>query len=167
MDTTTQARSEAALQSPPACTVDMKLEVIVIPVSDVERARRFYSRLGWRLDADFVVGDFRGIQFTPPGSLASIQFGTALTIAAAGPMQAVYLVVSDIEEARNELLDRGVKVSDVFHRMPGQAPQQGRDPERRSYASFATFSDPDGNTWLLQEVTTRLPGRVDPRAYSI
>ena len=166
MSTTTQVRSEAAIESPSACSVDMKLEVVVIPVSDVERAKRFYARLGWRLDADFVVGDFRGIQFTPPGSLASIQFGNERTSAAPGSAL-TYLVVSDIEEVRAELIDRGVKVSDVFHRFPGEAPQQGRDPQRRSYASFATFTDPDGNTWLLQEVTTRLPGRVDPRAYSI
>jgi catechol 2,3-dioxygenase-like lactoylglutathione lyase family enzyme len=158
----TQVESEAVIDSTRACSVDMKLEVVVIPVSDVERAKRFYGDLGWRLDADFIIGDdFRGVQFTPPGSPASIHFGKGLTTAAPGSAQGLFLVVSDVEEARAELMDRGVKVSEVFHRLPGQTPQKGRDPARRSYASFATFSDPDGNAWLLQEVTARLPGRVD------
>jgi catechol 2,3-dioxygenase-like lactoylglutathione lyase family enzyme len=141
----------------------MKLEVVVIPVSDVERAKNFYAGLGWRLDADFVVGDaFRGVQFTPPGSPASIHFGRGVTSAVPGSASGLYLVVSDIEAARTELVDRGVDVSEVFHRSgPGKPPISGRDPERRSYFSYATFSDPDGNTWLLQEVTTRFPGRVD------
>jgi catechol 2,3-dioxygenase-like lactoylglutathione lyase family enzyme len=141
--------------------VDMKLEVVVIPVSDVDRAKRFYGDLGWRLDADFVVGsEFRGIQFTPPGSPCSIQFGTGLTSAVPGSSRGLYLIVSDIEAARAELVGRGVDVSAVFHRAgPGQPPVKGPDPERRSYASFATFSDPDGNGWLLQEINTRLPGR--------
>lgn len=145
------------------CTVDMKLEVVVIPVSDVERAVRFYGeRLGWRLDADFAKGDaFRVVQFTPPGSPASIHFGTGLSSAAPGSAQGLFLVVSDIEEARAELIDRGVAVSEIFHSLPGEAPQKGRDPERRTYASYATFRDPDGNRWLLQEVTVRLPGRVE------
>ena len=148
---------------PSAGTVDMKLEVVVIPVSDVDRAKRFYSNLGWRLDADFVVGDaFRVVQFTPPGSPSSIHFGTGVTSALPGTAQGLNLVVSDIEAARAELVDRGVDVSDVFHRAgPGQPPLSGSDPARRSYSSFATFSDPDGNGWLLQEVTVRLPGRVD------
>ena len=148
---------------PSAGTVDMKLEVVVIPVSDVDRAKRFYGGLGWRLDADFVVGDaFRGVQFTPPGSSCSIHFGTGITSAVPGSARGLYLVVSDIEAARAELVGRGVEVGEVFHRAgPGKPPVSGRDPERRSYASHATFSDPDGNEWLLQEVTVRLPGRVD------
>ena len=134
-------------------------------MSDVDRAKRFYGNLGWRLDADFVVGDaFRVVQFTPPGSPSSIHFGKGLTSAAPGSAQRLYLVVSDIEAARAELIDRGVDVSDVFHVAgPGQPPLSGRDPERRSYVSFATFSDPDGNSWLLQEITVRFPGRVDGR----
>jgi catechol 2,3-dioxygenase-like lactoylglutathione lyase family enzyme len=146
----------------PASRVDMKLEVAVIPVADVERSKRFYSNLGWRLDADFVVGDgFRGLQFTPPGSLASIHFGKGLTSATPGSANN-YLVVSDIEAARAELVGRGVEVSDVFHVAgPGHPPESGRDPERRSYVSLASFKDPDGNTWLLQEVTARFPGRVE------
>jgi catechol 2,3-dioxygenase-like lactoylglutathione lyase family enzyme len=141
----------------------MKLEVVVIAVSDVERAKRFYDGLGWRLDADFIIGDaFRVVQFTPPGSPCSIHFGTGITSAAPGSARGLYLVVSDIEAARAELVERGADVSEVFHRPgPGKPPVGGPDPERRSYASFATFSDPDGNSWLLQEITQRLPGRVD------
>lgn len=145
-------------------TVDMKLEVIDIPVSDVERAKRFYGTdLGWRLDADFAVGnDFRAMQFTPPGSPCSIHFGKGVTSAAPGSARGMFLVVSDIEAARAELLDRGVAVSEISHRAgPGKPPVSGVDPEHHSYASFATFSDPDDNEWLLQEVTARLPGRVD------
>jgi catechol 2,3-dioxygenase-like lactoylglutathione lyase family enzyme len=136
--------------------------VVVIPVSDVDRAKRFYGDLGWRLDADFPVGDaFRVVQFTPPGSPASIHFGKGVTAAAPGSARE-YLVVSDIVAARAELVDRGVRISDVFHRAgPGKPPLRGPDPDRRSYSSYATFSDPDGNGWLLQEVTVRLPGRVD------
>jgi catechol 2,3-dioxygenase-like lactoylglutathione lyase family enzyme len=148
--------------APSAGTVDMKLEVVVIPVSDVDRAKRFYSNLGWRLDADFVKGDaFRGVQFTPPGSSCSIHFGTGITSAVPGSAQGLYLVVSDIEAAHAELVDRGVDVGEVFHRAVGEGPLSGPDPARRSYHSYATFSDPDGNSWLLQEVTVRLPGRVD------
>ncbi|MDK1388556.1 VOC family protein [Sinorhizobium sp. 8-89] len=147
-------------------TVDFKLEVVVIPVSDIDRSKRFYSDLGWRLDADFVVGDtFRGVQFTPPGSPASIHFGKGITSAAPGSASGMYLVVPDIEAARADLIGRGAEVSEIFHRAgPGQPATRGRDPERRSYFSYATFSDPDGNSWLLQEVTTRFPGRVDPGA---
>ena len=157
----TQVRSETAIKTPKARTIDMKLEVVVISVADVERAKRFYGGLGWRLDADFVVGDeFRVVQFTPPGSPCSIHFGTGVTSAAPGSARGLYLVVSDIEAARAELIDRGVDVSEVFHRGgPGKPPLGGPDPERRSYVSFATFSDPDGNVWLLQEIRTRLPGR--------
>ena len=161
MTTTTEVRSEAAIETPTACTLDMKLEVVAIPVADVDRAMRFYGRLGWRLDAHFVKGDFRAVQFTPPGSPCSIHFGTGITPAAPGSAQGLILVVSDILEARAELIDRGVEVSQVFHRVPGEAPKSGRDPEQRSYTSLATFSDPDGNGWVMQEIKVRLPGRVD------
>ena len=147
---------------PTAATVDLKLEVIIIPVSDVDRAKRFYGSLGWRLDGDFVKGDaFRGVQFTPPGSSCSIHFGRGITPAVPGSAQGLFLVVSDIEAAHADLVARGVDVSEVFHRAVGEAPGSGPDPERRSYASYATFRDPDGNSWLLQEITARLPGRVD------
>jgi catechol 2,3-dioxygenase-like lactoylglutathione lyase family enzyme len=156
----TRVHSESAIEN-----VEMKLEVVVIPVSDVDRAKRFYGGLGWRLDADFVIGDeFRVVQFTPPGSPCSIHFGKALTgfaPAAPGSARGLYLVVSDIEAARAELVERGVDVSEVFHRVGGGDRLSGPDPERSSYGSFASFSDPDGNGWLLQEVTARLPGRVD------
>jgi catechol 2,3-dioxygenase-like lactoylglutathione lyase family enzyme len=153
--------NEHATRTPTAGMVDMKLEVVVIPVSDVDRAKRFYGDLGWRLDADFSVGNaFRVVQFTPPGSPCSIHFGTGLTPAVPGSARGLYLIVSDIEAARAELVSRGVDASEVFHRAgPGQPPLSGPDPERRSYSSFATFSDPDGNGWLLQEINTRLPGR--------
>src|SRR5918994_3140662 len=158
----TQVRSETAIETPRARRVDMKLEVVVIPVSDVDRAKRFYSDLGWRLDADFVRGDaFRVVQFTPPGSSCSIHFGTGITSAVPGSAQGLYLVVPDIEAARAEIGYRGIDVGEVFHRAVGEAPLSGLDPARRSYASYATFSDQDGNGWLLQEVTVRLPGRVD------
>jgi catechol 2,3-dioxygenase-like lactoylglutathione lyase family enzyme len=155
-------------------TLDMKLEVLVIPVSDVERARQFYASLGWRLDADFGFDDgFRVIQFTPPGSGASVIFGTNVTAATPGSAKGLYLVVSDIEAARKELLARGIKISDVFHGggdvhagteepyIFGSVRLAGPDPERRSYFSLASFNDPDGNGWLLQEVTSRFPGRVE------
>lgn len=149
-----------------AGTVDMKLEVVTISVSDIDRAKRFYSDLGWRLDADFVVGEFRGVQFTPPGSPCSIQFGTGGT-GVPGSGRGLYLVVSDIQSACAALVERGVDVSDVFHRAgPGQPPLSGLDPARRSYFSYAMFSDPDGNEWLLQEVTTRFPGRIESNATS-
>src|SRR5918994_698112 len=157
----TQVRSETVIETPAARTVDMRLEVVVIPVSDVDRAKRFYGDLGWRLDADFVVDDgFRGVQFTPPGSSCSIHFGTGITSAVPGSARGLYLVVPDIEAARAELVDRGVDIGEVFHRAVGEGPLSGPDPARRSYHSYATFSDPDGNSWLLQEVTVRLPGRV-------
>ena len=142
---------------------DMKLEVVVIPISDVERSKRFYSDLGWRLDADFAVGDdFHAVQFTPPGSPSSIHFGKGITSATPGSARGLYLVVTDIVAARAELVAHGVEVSEIFHRAgPGKPAIPGLDPERRSYSSFATFSDPDGNEWLLQEVTTRFPGRID------
>ncbi len=146
--------------------MDMKLEVVVVPVADVDRAKAFYTALGWRLDADFVAGEFRVVQLTPPGSPCSIIFGTGVTSAAPGSAQGLHLVVSDVEAARVELVGHGAEVSEVFHDVGGvfhHAGTEGRvpgpDPERRSYASFASFRDPDGNGWLLQEITTRLPGR--------
>lgn len=144
-------------------TIDLKLEAVVIPVSDVDRAKRFYGGLGWRLDADFAVGDtFRVVQFTPTGSSSSIHFGTGVTSAAPGSAQGLYLIVSDIEAARAQLVARGADASEVFHRAgPGQPAIGGKDPEGRSYSSFASFKDPDGNGWLLQEITARLPGRVE------
>ena len=152
---------------------DMKFEVVVIPVSDVGRAKEFYGRLGWRLDADYDNGDdFRVIQFTPPGSGCSVIFGKNVTAAAPGSAQGLYLIVSDIEAARDELVAHGVDATGVFHDaggvyagkdqpyLFGRLRVSGPDPEHRSYRSFVSFSDPDGNGWLLQEVTTRLPGRV-------
>jgi catechol 2,3-dioxygenase-like lactoylglutathione lyase family enzyme len=145
---------------------DLKLEVVVIPVADLERSKRFYSGLNWRLDADFSAeGGFHGIQMTPPGSPCSIHFGSGLTTVKPGSAQGMYLVVSDIEAARADLIARGADVSDIFHRLgPGQPAIKGRHPQGATYSSFATFSDPDGNSWLLQEVTTRLPGRIDANA---
>jgi len=150
---------------------DMKLEAVVIPVADVDRAKQFYGKLGWRLDADFPFDNgFRVVQFTPPGSGCSVQFGTKITAAAPGSAHGLYLIVSDIEAARAELVARGAKVSEVFHAgTPGAQFQAdstsgrvaGPAPNHASYSSFATFSDPDGNGWLLQEVTARLPGRID------
>lgn len=159
-DTLTASRAPAEPASVPH--IDLKLEVVIIPVSDVDRAKSFYAGLGWRLDADFSNGEnFRVVQFTPPGSPASIHFGKGLTAAMAGS-QNLYLVVSDVEAARAALISRGVSVSGVFHRTAVGGPAvPGVDPERRTYSSFATFSDPDGNSWLLQEITPRLPGRVD------
>jgi catechol 2,3-dioxygenase-like lactoylglutathione lyase family enzyme len=144
----------------------MKLEVITIPVSDVGRARDFYASLGWRLDADFATGSDHVVQFTPPGSQCSIHLGTNLTTAAPGSAQGLMLIVSDIQAAREDLSRRGADVSEVFHftgfnRIDPAARVSGPAPDRRSYGSFASFSDPDGNGWLLQEITTRLPGRVD------
>ena len=153
-----------------ARTADLKLEVVVIPVSDVDRAKRFYGSLGWRLDADFPFDNFRVVQFTPPGSGCSVQFGKNITPAAPGSAHGLYLVVSDIEAARTELVGRGVDVSEVLHAgKPGAQFQpngasgrvSGPAPNHATYRSFATFSDSDGNGWLLQEVTTRLPGRID------
>jgi catechol 2,3-dioxygenase-like lactoylglutathione lyase family enzyme len=144
--------------------MDMKLEVVVIPVSDIDRTKRFYGGLGWRLDADFASDGFRVIQFTPPGSACSIHFGTArpgIAPAVPGSAQGLYLIVSDIETARADLVGRGVDVSEVFHRAGRDSRLSGPDPARSSYGSLASFTDPDGNGWLLQEVTARLPGRVD------
>ena len=164
----TQMRDEQT-KIPSAAMVDLKLEVVIIPVSDVDRAKRFYGSLGWRLDADFAFDNgFRVVQVTPPGSGCSIQFGTNLTSAAPGSARGNYLVVSDLEAAHNELVARGAAVSEVFHpTTPGAQFQSdgtsgrvgGPAPEHASYRSFATFSDPDGNGWLLQEIKSRLPGR--------
>jgi len=159
-----QVRNVTAVAATNAPKTDLKLEVVAIPVADVDRAKQFYrDRLGWRLDADFVVGDsFRVVQFTPPGSPASIHFGKGVTSAAPGSAQGLFLVVSDVEAARTNLTARGVEVGEIFHVAgPGQLPIPGRDPQGRSYFSYAAFSDPDGNKWLLQEVTTRFPGRFD------
>lgn len=148
-------------RAPASGTADTKLEVIVLPVADVDRAKRFYANLGWRLDADFAgVDGWRGVQFTPPGSQCSVHFGKGLTKATPGSAQNTYLVVNDIEAARADLIGRGAEVSEVFHFAEfGGPPVPGPDPQRRSYSSLASFSDPDGNTWLLQELTERLPGR--------
>jgi catechol 2,3-dioxygenase-like lactoylglutathione lyase family enzyme len=169
----TQVLSETATQTARGRTVDLKLEVVVIPVADVDRAKSFYDGLGWRLDADFAAGDdWRVIQFTPPGSGCSVIFGKNVTAAAPGSAQGLYLIVSDIKAARDELLRRGVKVSEVFHAgeehtgtdepyLFGRVRVSGRDSENRTYRTYASFSDPDGNGWLLQEVVERLPGRVE------
>jgi catechol 2,3-dioxygenase-like lactoylglutathione lyase family enzyme len=156
--------------------VDMKFEIVVIPVSDADRAKAFYSKLGWRLDADYDDGKgFRVIQFTPPGSGCSIIFGKNVTAAAPGSAQGLYLIVSDLQAARKELIERGIQVSEVFHNegvyagtdetyLFGRVRVSGPDPEHRSYRSFASFKDPDGNGWLFQEITSRLPGRIDSTA---
>jgi catechol 2,3-dioxygenase-like lactoylglutathione lyase family enzyme len=166
-DTSSDAKAE---------TVDMKFEIVVLPVSDVDRAKEFYAKLGWRLDADYAhENDFRVIQFTPPGSGCSVIFGKNVTAAAPGSSKGLYLIVSDIEAVRAELLRRGVEVSEVFHNegvyagtdepyLFGRVRLSGPDAEHRSYRSFASFKDPDGNGWLLQELTTRLPGRIDSAA---
>jgi catechol 2,3-dioxygenase-like lactoylglutathione lyase family enzyme len=168
---TTDERPNAAAIEMSVATVDMKLEVVVIPVTDVNRAKEFYAKLGWRLDADFAFDNgFRVVQFTPPGSGCSIQFGSKITPAAPGSVQGTYLIVSDIDAARNHLAALGIDVSEVFHNATAGAQFQpdgpsgrisGPAPEHATYSSYATFSDPDGNGWLLQEITTRLPGRVD------
>ena len=148
---------------PAAGKVDMKLEVQIIPVSDVDRSKQFYQRLGWRLDDDVAPLDgLRIVQFTPPGSAASVTFGTGLTTAAPGSAEGG-LIVSDIEAAHDELAGRGIDASEIWDGppFPPEARQPGPDPERGSYGSFLSFTDPEGNTWLVQEVTTRLPGRVD------
>ena len=162
----TASRSQNATTAARVGKVDMKLEVITIPVSDVDRAKEFYGGLGWRLDADFSKGDDRVVQFTPPGSQCSVHFGRNLTSVAPGSAQSLWLIVSDIQAARDELVGRGIEVSEVFHyaglnRVDSQARLSGPAQDRRSYGSFVSFSDPDGNSWLLQEITTRLPGRID------
>jgi catechol 2,3-dioxygenase-like lactoylglutathione lyase family enzyme len=167
-------QSEGAVETSGVVTFDMKLEIVIIPVTDVDRAKRFYTELGWRLDMDFKGGDdYRVIQFTPPGSGCSIMFGKNMTAAAPGSMEGLHLVVSDLEVARQDLLRRGIKVSEpfhdtggVFHHADGKRVVSGLNPQRQSYASYASFSDPDGNGWLMQEITVRLSGDIkldDPR----
>lgn len=170
----TEPDREAGKRSTASRGADLKLEVVVIPVSDVDRSKAFYERLGWRLDADFASGDeWRVIQFTPPGSACSVIFGRNVTSASPGSTRGLYLVVSDLDTARNELIERGIAVSEAFHGggdvhtgaddpyLFGSVRIGGVDPKRGSYSSFASFSDPDGNGWFLQEVTTRLPGRIE------
>jgi catechol 2,3-dioxygenase-like lactoylglutathione lyase family enzyme len=166
---TTEVRNNDASSDPSVGKVDTKLEVVAIPVSDVDRAKEFYGGLGWRLDADFSKGGDRVVQFTPPGSECSVHFGTNITPAAPGSAQGLILIVSDMQAARAELVRRGVEVSEVFHyagfnRVDPRARLSGPAPERSSYGSFVSFSDPDGNGWLVQEITTRLPGRIDSAA---
>jgi catechol 2,3-dioxygenase-like lactoylglutathione lyase family enzyme len=176
-NTTNEIQASDAASEASVAKVDMKLEIVVIPVSDVDRAKEFYARLGWRLDADYDNSkDFRVIQFTPPGSGCSVIFGQNVTGAAPGSAQGLYLIVDDIEAARKNLLGQGVEVSEVFHGATdvysgpdepylfGRIRVNGPDPEHRSYRSFASFKDPDGNGWLFQEITTRLPGRIDDTA---
>jgi catechol 2,3-dioxygenase-like lactoylglutathione lyase family enzyme len=154
----TDVASNTSTQAPEVATVDMKLEVVTLPVSDVERAKHFYQSLGWRLDADVIRGDsFRAVQFTPFHSQCSIAFGKGLTTAEPGSAKRLLLAVYDIDAARADLVSRGVEVTEVFHLAGGPVP--GPDPEGRSYQTYASFTDPDGNGWLLQEIKTRLPGR--------
>jgi catechol 2,3-dioxygenase-like lactoylglutathione lyase family enzyme len=155
----TDVASATSTEVPEVGTIGMKLEVVPLPVSDVDRAKRFYESLGWRLDGDFELGgDARVVQLTPTRSGCSIAFGTGLTSAEPGSAESLELVVSDIDAAREDLISRGVEVSELFHR-DGAAFAPGPDPERRSYLTYASFSDPDGNGWLLQEIRDRLPGR--------
>ena len=156
----TPLSSDTATDTAGAGTIPMRFEVTTLPVADVDRAKAFYQRLGWRFDIDFEPAPgVRGVQFTPPGSQASIQFGKGSTTMTP-PLQGMLLVVDDIDAARDDLIARGVEVSEVWHTEPGQGRVEGRDPQHRSYFDRATFSDPDGNEWTLQEITDRLPGRV-------
>jgi predicted enzyme related to lactoylglutathione lyase len=162
-----QIESKFAADTPRSSPVEMKFELLVIPVSDIDRTKRFYSDLGWRLDIDFVSGDdYRVIQFTPPGSESSVMFGKNVTAAKPGSADGMHLIVADIEAARKDLICRGVEVSEafhdvggVFHHSNGKGIATGPNPQRKSYASYATFSDPDGNRWQVQEITARLPGK--------
>ena len=166
----TETMSERVGTSPPMDNVDMKLEVVVLPVSDVDRAKRFYGGLGWRLDIDYAPGDdYRVIQFTPPGSGCSVIFGKNVTENAPGSAQGLHLIVSDIKAARDQLLRRGIEISEpfhdaggIFHHAGGKDLVRGPNPQRKSYASYASFSDPDGNGWIFQEVTARLTGHIAP-----
>ena len=165
----TEMQREPAVETSRAGTIDMKLEVVIIPVSDVDRAKRFYGDLGWRLDLDYTAGDdYRVIQFTPPGSGCSVIFGKNVTAAAPGSAQGLHLIVSDIEAARDQLLRRGIGISEPFHDAGGVFHHAGTEglvigpnPQRKSYASYASFSDPDGNGWVFQEVTARLTGHIE------
>jgi catechol 2,3-dioxygenase-like lactoylglutathione lyase family enzyme len=168
---TTDGGSRESSGTPGSDPLDLKLEVVVIPVADADRSKAFYAGLDWRLDADFSFDNgFRVVQFTPPGSQCSVQFGTKITAASPGSAHGLFLIVSDIQAGRDALMKQGAKVSEVFHAgAPGAQlnPEStddrvgGPDPDHKSYSSFATFEDPDGNSWLLQEVTNRLPGRLD------
>ena len=159
---------EFSVDNSKASKADVKLEVVVIPVSDVDRAKRFYAALGWRLDIDFAASkQYRVVQLTPPGSVCSIIFGSGITAAAPGSVQGLHLIVSDIESARADMIGRGANVSEpfydaggIFHHVNGEGIVAGLQPQRRSYGTYASFSDPDGNGWFLQEITARLPGRV-------
>jgi catechol 2,3-dioxygenase-like lactoylglutathione lyase family enzyme len=158
---TTQVGTETATEAPGAATVPMRIEVTTLPVADVDRAKAFYLGLGWRLDIDFKPDEHtRTVQITPPGSPTSIQFGHGRTTMTPGSLQGLMLIVSDIIAARDDLISRGADVSEIWHTEPGKGPVPGLDPERRSYFSRASFADPDGNRWVLQEITERLPGRV-------
>ena len=165
-----EMRREAAVETSHAGTIDMKLEVVVIPVSDIDRAKRFYGDLGWRLDLDYTTeNEFRVIQFTPPGSGCSVIFGDNVTTAAPGSVQGLHLIVSDIVAARDELIRRGIEIGEpfhdaggVFHHASAEGLVSGPNPQRKSYASYASFSDPDGNGWVFQEVTARLTGNIEP-----
>jgi catechol 2,3-dioxygenase-like lactoylglutathione lyase family enzyme len=174
---TSEVQTNDAVGEGRSASLDMKFEIVVIPVSDIDRSKEFYRRLGWRLDGDFSHNDdWRVIQFTPPGSGCSVIFGKNITAAAPGTAQGLYLIVTDIEAARRNLLRCGIKISEVFHGAAdayagpdepylfGRVRDSGPDPEHRSYRSFASFSDPDGNGWLFQELTTRLPGPIDATA---
>jgi catechol 2,3-dioxygenase-like lactoylglutathione lyase family enzyme len=158
---TTQQSTATATQPSEVATVPMKFEVATLPVADVDRAKAFYQRLGWRLDIDFEPAPgVRGVQLTPPGSPASIQFGENTNSMQQGSLEGLFLVVDDIVAARAQLIERGADVGEIWHIEPGKGPAPGLDPERRSYFSRASFADPDGNRWVLQEITERLPGRV-------
>lgn len=176
---TYEVQAQDSPSEPSPAKIDMKFEIVVIPVSDIDRAKEFYTKLGWRLDADYDYGkDYRVIQFTPPGSGCSVIFGRNVTGAAPGSAQGLYLIVDDVVAARASLLRRGIQVSEVFHGavdaytgpdepyLFGRIRVSGPDPDRRSYRSFASFHDPDGNGWLFQEITARLPGRIDATATS-
>lgn len=165
---TAETQKGSATAEADVAQLDLKLEVVTLPVSDVDRAKAFYAGLGWRLDADFSAGDKRVVQFTPPGSGTSIHFGAGRTSAEPGSAEGLYLIVADIEAAREFLIAHDAAVGDVFHPDGGPLgdPASGPAPEHQSYGSFATFADPDGNTWVLQEITTRLPGRIDSAATS-
>jgi catechol 2,3-dioxygenase-like lactoylglutathione lyase family enzyme len=162
MSTITEQATTTATDASGATAVATRFEVTTLPVADVDRAKAFYQRLGWRLDIDFnPTPDTRAVQFTPHGSQASIQFGSGMTTMEPGSLKGLFLVVDDIESARADLVGRGVEVSEIWHIEPGTGRVPGLDPERRSYFSRASFSDPDGNEWILQEITQRLPGRIE------
>jgi catechol 2,3-dioxygenase-like lactoylglutathione lyase family enzyme len=160
MSATDVSSESATAAAPPPKPGEMRLEVVQVPVSDIDRAKAFYAGLGWREDFDISSGDSRVVHYTPPGSGSSIAFGKGLTTMEPGSVQLLELVVYDIDAAREDLISRGVEVSEVFHSAPGEEPISGADPEGRSYMTYASFEDPDGNSWLLQEVTERLPGRT-------